>query len=92
MIRIVSTPFLNLRSVYTTSRTRPSAERASLFQRGSVSAMFKVLPVQAVRIGKDSRRFFKRDAMLLTILRGFLGIPREHITVYTLIARVVSTS
>ena len=29
--------------------------------------------------------------MLLTIPHGFPGIPREHITVYTLIARVVST-
>jgi hypothetical protein len=54
--------------------------------------MFKVLPVQAVWIGKDRRSFFKRDAMLLTIPDGFLGVPREHIIVYTLIALAVSTA
>jgi hypothetical protein len=54
--------------------------------------MFKVFPIQTVRIGKDRRSFFKRDAMLFAIPQGFLGVPREHIIVYTLNALTASTS
>ena len=53
--------------------------------------MFKVFPVQAVRISEDRRSFLKGDAMLLSIPHGLQSVPGEHITVYTLIARAVST-
>ena len=54
--------------------------------------MFKVFPVQAVRIGEDRRSFFKEDAMLLSIPDGLPRVPGEHITVYTLIGSASSSA
>ncbi len=44
-----------------------------------------VIVVQPIGIGEDSSRLLKRDSVLLEVSEGFARIPREHITVYTLI-------
>jgi len=43
--------------------------------------MFKIFPVQAVRIGEDRRCLFKRDAALLAVTQGFPGV-HENILLY----------
>lgn len=47
--------------------------------------MLRVIPIQRFGIAENSGGFFKRHAVLLEVAQGFSGIPREHITVYTLI-------
>ena len=47
--------------------------------------VFNVIVVQPIGIGEDSSRLLKRDSVLLEVSEGFARIPREHITVYTLI-------
>ena len=49
--------------------------------------MHGVFPLQSVRIGEHGRRFFKRDAVLVQIGKGFARIPSKHIYVYTLTQR-----
>jgi len=47
--------------------------------------MFRIVPVQRIRIGKDCGRLFKRDPMFLEIGDRLLDVPRKRIHVYTLI-------
>jgi len=44
-----------------------------------------VVPIQSFRVAENGSGFFERHAVLLEVAQGFSGIPREHITVYTLI-------
>src|SRR5438270_8275680 len=53
--------------------------------------VFNVIVVQPIGIGEDSSRLLKRDSVLLEVSEGFARIPREHITVYTLITAFRST-
>jgi len=50
--------------------------------------MLRVVPIQGFRVAENGGRLFKRYAVLLEVARGFAGIPREHISVYTLIAEI----
>lgn len=47
--------------------------------------MLGVVPIQSFRVAENGSGFFERHAVLLEVAQGFSGIPREHITVYTLI-------
>jgi len=47
--------------------------------------MLRVLPFEGIRIAENGCGFFERHAMLLQVAQGFPGVPREHISVYTLI-------
>ena len=44
-----------------------------------------LVPIQSFRVAENGSGFFERHAVLLEVAQGFSGIPREHITVYTLI-------
>lgn len=46
--------------------------------------MCNIVPVESVGISKDSRRLFKRDAMLFKVGNRLRDIPRKDIRVYTL--------
>jgi hypothetical protein len=48
--------------------------------------VIRIGPVERVRIAEYCRSFFERDTVLREIRDSFRGIPREHITVYTLIS------
>ena len=47
--------------------------------------MLRVVPVKGFGIAENGRGFFKRHAMLLQVAESFPGVPRKHISVYTLI-------
>src|SRR5580658_3669209 len=47
--------------------------------------VIRISPVERVRIAKYGCSFLERDAVLREIRNCFRRVPREHITVYTLI-------
>ena len=46
-----------------------------------------ILPVEGFGVTEDSGGFLEGHAVFLQVAQGFPGVPREHITVYTLIQR-----
>lgn len=49
--------------------------------------MLGIVPIERVGVDEDRRGFFKRDTVFLEVVQSLVGIPREHIFVYTLIRR-----
>ena len=49
--------------------------------------MLGIVPVERLGVSEDDRSLLKRHAVFLQVAQGFPGVPREHITVYTLIQR-----
>jgi hypothetical protein len=49
--------------------------------------VFWIVPVERVRISENSGGLLERDAVLLQVAQGLPSVPRERITVYTLIQR-----
>jgi hypothetical protein len=46
--------------------------------------MLRIIPIEALRIAKDSGRFFEGNAVFPQVAKGFAGVPGEHINVYTM--------
>lgn len=49
--------------------------------------VFGIVPIECVWVDENRCGFFKRDTVFLEVVEGLVGIPREHIYVYTLILR-----
>src|SRR6266853_1889158 len=81
MMRIVSVPFFNLRNGYTTKRTRPPVEKPRRFHRCSDTACSRSSQSSASGSAKTVG-----TPCLSVVGQGLVGIRREHIYVYTLIA------
>lgn len=50
--------------------------------------MLEVVPVKSFGIAKDRRGFLERNTVLSYVAESLCNIPREHISVYTLIRRL----
>ena len=50
--------------------------------------MLRVVPIQRFRIAENGGGLLKGHAVLLEVAQSLSGIPREHISVYTLIRGV----
>src|SRR5437016_3559671 len=88
--RVLSSPIpmgCTTMTLNTRSRGLDPYESVSPLSAGSKPRLrvFNVIVVQPIGIGEDSSRLLKRDSVLLEVSEGFARIPREHITVYTLI-------
>ena len=46
-----------------------------------------IVPIERVGVDENRRGFFKRDTVFLEVGQSLVGVPREHICVYTLIGR-----
>jgi hypothetical protein len=46
-----------------------------------------IVPIECVWVDENRCGFFKRDTVFLEVVEGLVGVPREHICVYTLIGR-----
>src|SRR5437899_2218200 len=46
-----------------------------------------IVPVERVGVSENGGSLLERDAVLFQVAQGLPGVPREHITVYTLIRR-----
>jgi len=49
--------------------------------------MLGIIPIEGVGIDENRCGFLEGDAVFLEVVQGLLGVPREHICVYTLIRR-----
>jgi hypothetical protein len=49
--------------------------------------MLGIVPVEGVGIDENGCGFLKGDAVFLEVVGGIVGVPREHICVYTVIRR-----
>ena len=86
MIRMSSWPCFSLPCVYTTIRILPVSDEPRRFQRCSVGAL-GIVPIECVGVDENRRGFFKRNTVFLEVGQSLVGVPREHICVYTLIGR-----
>ena len=50
--------------------------------------MCHVVPVKSVGIAEDCGSLLERNAMFFEVGNGLLNVPRKHIIVYTLTARM----
>jgi hypothetical protein len=46
-----------------------------------------IFPIECIGVDENRCGFFKRDTVFLEVVEGLVGVPREHICVYTLIGR-----
>ena len=88
MNRIFSFSCSVLRIVYTTKQIRLLTERPSRLTPMFLYANVPRRPIQPIGIGEDCGGFLKPDAMFLEVGNGLRNVPRKHIIVYTLIARM----
>ncbi len=49
--------------------------------------MLEIIPLESLRIAENSGRLLEGNAVLSFVAKGFARVPREHISVYTLIMR-----
>ncbi len=64
----------------------PASERGSQTLGAEFSlGVLKIVRVESFGVTENSGGFLKRHAVFLQVAQGFPGVPREHISVYTLI-------
>src|SRR5713226_4454006 len=49
--------------------------------------MLEIIPLESLRVAENSGRLLEGNAVLSFVAKGFARVPREHISVYTLIMR-----
>ena len=66
----------------------PASDRGSQTLGAKLSVgVLGIVPVEGFGVAENSGRLLEGHAVFLQVAQGFPGVPREHITVYTLIQR-----
>src|SRR6266852_6073324 len=66
----------------------PAGDRSSQTHGANFRVrVLRIVPIERFRVTENGGSLLERHAVLLQVAQGFPGIPREHITVYTLIRR-----
>ena len=64
----------------------PASDRGSQTLGAEFSlGVLKIVPVEGFGVTEDSGGFLEGHAVFLQVAQGLPGVPREHISVYTLI-------
>ncbi len=49
--------------------------------------MFEIIPIESLRVAKNGGGFLEGNPVLPYVAKGPARVPREHISVYTLMTR-----
>jgi hypothetical protein len=71
-----------------TDDQNPASDRSSQALEANLSVgVLGIVPVEDLGVPENGGGFLERHAVLLQVAQGLPGVPREHISVYTLIQR-----